>query len=198
MFERYTEKARRVIFFAHYEASQFGSQAIEPEHILLGLLREDKQLAQRFFQTPRRALESIRKEIKERIGSGDKVPASVDLPLSSGAKRVLTFAVEESDRLGHRYIGTEHLLLGILREEKSPAAQILYQRGLCINQVREYADTFQEIEPETSETVFDLEARQGLSDVKTMYLGRRLTRLLDLLVHKGVIDEDEKRQITDE
>jgi len=198
MFERYTEKARRVIFFAHYEASQFGSPAIEPEHILLGLLREDKQLAQQFFQTPRRALESIRKEIKERTGSGDKVPASVDLPLSSGAKRVITFAVNESDQLGHRHIGTEHLLLGILREEKSSAAQILYQRGLRINQVREYVDTFQEIEQETSETVFELEARQGLSDVKTMYLGRRFTRLLDLLVHKGVIDEEEKRQITDE
>ena len=198
MFERYTEKARRVIFFARYEASQFGSQAIETEHILLGLLREDKQLTQRFFQSPQQAVESIRKAIKERAGLGDKVPASVDLPLSSSAKHALTFAAEESDRLGHRHIGTEHLLLGILREEKSSAAQILYQRGLRLNQVREYVDTFREIEPETSETVFDLEARQGLSDVKTMYLGRRFTRLLDLLVHKGVIDEDEKRQITDE
>jgi ATP-dependent Clp protease ATP-binding subunit ClpC len=196
MFERYTQKARRVIFFARYEAGQFGSQAIEPEHILLGLLREDTQLAQRFFQTPRRALESIRKEIRERAGPGDKVPASVDLPLSSSAKHVLTFATEESDRLGHRHIGTEHLLLGILREEKSAAAQILYDRGLRLNQVREYVDTFQETEQETS--VLDLEARQGVSDVKTMYLGRRFIRLLDLLVHKGVIDEDEKRQITDE
>ena len=198
MFERYTEKARRVIFFARYEASQFGSQAIESEHILLGVLREDKQLAQRFFQTPRRALESIRKEIAERAGLHDKVSASVDLPLSSSAKHVLTFAAEESDRLGHRHIGTEHLLLGILREEKSAAAQILYDRGLRLNQVREYIDTFQETEQETSENVLDLEARQGVSDVKTMYLGRRFTRLLDLLVHKGVIDEDEKRQITDE
>jgi len=111
---------------------------------------------------------------------------------------VLTFAADESDRLGHRHIGTEHLLLGILREEKSSAAQILYQRGLRLERVREDLDTFQEIEQETSETVFDLEARQDLSDVKTMYLGRRLIRLLDLLVHKGVIDEDEKRQITDE
>jgi len=198
MFERYTEKARRVIFFARYEASQFGSQAIESEHILLGVLREDKQLAQRFFQTPRRALESIRKEIAERAGLHDKVSASVDLPLSSSAKHVLTFAAEESDRLGHRHIGTEHLLLGILREEKSAAAQILYDRGLRLNQVREYIDTFQETEQETSENVLDLEARQGVSDVKTMYLGRRFTRLLDLLVHKGVIDEDEKRQIADE
>jgi ATP-dependent Clp protease ATP-binding subunit ClpC len=198
MFERYTEKARRAIFFARYEASQFGSQAIETEHILLGLLREDEQLAQRFFQTPRRALESIRKEIRERAGLGEKVPVSIDLPLSSSAKHVLTFAAEESDRLGHRHIGTEHLLLGILREEKSAAAQILYDRGLRLNRVREDVDTFQETQLETSETVLDLEAGQGVSDVRTMYLGRRFTRLLDLLVHKGVIDEDEKRQITDE
>ena len=196
MFQRYTEKARRVIFFARYEASQFGSQAIESEHILLGLLREDKQLTQRFFQSPQQAVESIRKEIKERARLGDKVPASVDLPLSSSAKHVLTFAADESDRLGHRHIGTEHLFLGILREEKSSAAQILYQRGLRLDRVREDVGTFQESEQETS--ALDLEARQGVSDVKTMYLGRRFTRLLDLLVHKGVIDEDEKRQITDE
>jgi ATP-dependent Clp protease ATP-binding subunit ClpC len=196
MFERYTEKARRVIFFARYEASQFGSQAIETEHILLGLLREDKQLTQRFFQSARQTVESIRKEIKEHAELHDKVSASVDLPLSSSAKQVLTFAAEESDRLGHRHIGTEHLLLGILREEKSSAAQILYQRGLRLDRVREDVETFQETEQETS--VLDLDARQGLADVKTIYLGRRFTRLLDLLVHKGVIDEDEKRQITDE
>jgi ATP-dependent Clp protease ATP-binding subunit ClpC len=198
LFERYTEKARRVIFFARYEASQFGSQAIETEHILLGLLREDKQLTQRFFQSAQQALESIRKEIRERAGLQDKVAASVDLPLSSSAKQVLTFAAEESDRLGHPHIGTEHLLLGILREEKSTAAQILYQRGLRLDRVREDVETFQETEQEPSKTVLELEARQGVSDVKTLYLGRRFTRLLDLLVHKGVIDEDERRQITDE
>jgi ATP-dependent Clp protease ATP-binding subunit ClpC len=198
MFERYTEKARRVIFFARYEASQFGSQAIETEHILLGLLREDKQLTQRFFQSAQQAVESIRKEIRDRAGLQDKVAASVDLPLSSSAKQVLTFAAEESDRLGHLHIGTEHLLLGILREEKSSAAQILHQRGLRLDRVREDVETFQETEQEPSKTVLDLEARQGVSDVKTLFLGRRFTRLLDLLVHKGVIDEDEKRQITDE
>ncbi|HSO73523.1 MAG TPA: Clp protease N-terminal domain-containing protein, partial [Blastocatellia bacterium] len=70
MFERYTEKARRVIFFARYEASQFGSHAIEAEHILLGLLREDKQLTEKFFTNPRSAVESIRKEIEGRFPPG--------------------------------------------------------------------------------------------------------------------------------
>src|SRR6185503_13925330 len=137
MFERYTEKARRVIFFARYEASQFGAQAIETEHILLGLLREDKQLAQKFFRSPHSTVESIRKEIEGRTPLRDKVSASVDLPLSQSAKRVLSYAADESERLQHRHIGTEHLLLGILREEKSSAAEILYERGLRLNQIRD-------------------------------------------------------------
>src|SRR5215510_4116396 len=137
MFERYTEKARRVIFFARYEASQFGAVSIEPEHILLGLLREDKQLAQKFFRSPHSTVESIRKEIEERTPLREKVAASVDLPLSPQAKRVLNYAADESERLQHRNIGTEHLLLGILREEKSIAAEILHDRGLRLTQIRE-------------------------------------------------------------
>src|SRR2546421_4148698 len=137
MFERYTEKARRVIFFARYEASQFGAQAIDAEHILLGLLREDKQLTQKFFRSPHSTVESIRKEIEGRTPLRDKVSASVDLPLSASAKRVLSFAADESERLQHRHIGTEHLLLGILREDKSTAAEILYERGLRLSQIRE-------------------------------------------------------------
>ncbi len=137
MFERYTEKARRVIFFARYEASQFGARAIESEHILLGLLREDKQLTQKFFRTPHSTVESIRKEIEGRTPLRDKVSASVDLPLSPSAKRVLSYAADESERLQHRHIGTEHLLLGILREEKSPACEILYERGLRLSQIRD-------------------------------------------------------------
>lgn len=137
MFERYTEKARRVIFFARYEASQFGANAIEVEHILLGLLREDKQLAQRFFRSPASTVESIRKQIESRAVLRDKIPSSIDLPLSPSAKRVLSFAADESDRFQNRHIGTEHLLLGILREEKSPAAELLYDRGLRLNQIRD-------------------------------------------------------------
>src|SRR6266508_2081914 len=113
MFERYTEKARRVIFFARYEASQFGAQAIEVEHLLLGLLREDKQLVQLLFSTPHSAVEAIRREIETANPLRDKVAASVDLPIASATKRVMNHAADESDRLGNRHIGTEHLLLGI-------------------------------------------------------------------------------------
>ncbi len=137
MFERYTEKARRVIFFARYEASQFGAPAIEAEHILLGLMREDKGLTNRFFRHSQASIESIRKEIEGRTILREKVSTSVDLPLSPEAKRVLAYAAEESERLQHRHIGTEHLLLGLLREEKSVAAEILHERGLRLNAIRD-------------------------------------------------------------
>jgi ATP-dependent Clp protease ATP-binding subunit ClpC len=137
MFERYTEKARRVIFFARYEASQFGAPAIEPEHLLLGLMREDKNLTARFLARAQTSLEAIRKEIEGRAPLREKISTSVELPLAPETKRVLAFAHEESDRLQHRHIGTEHLLLGLLREERSMAAEILYERGLRLNAVRE-------------------------------------------------------------
>src|SRR5918997_1707120 len=137
MFERYTEKARRVIFFARYEASQFGAPAIEPEHLLLGLMREDKTLTGRFFPRAQVSIESIRKEIEGRTLLREKISTSVELPLAPETKRVLAYAHEESDRLQDRHIGTEHLLLGLLREERSMAAEILYERGLRLAAVRE-------------------------------------------------------------
>ena len=147
MFERYTEKARRVIFFARYEASQFGSPYIETEHLLLGLLREDKALTNRFLRSPHTSIESIRKQIEGRTTVREKVSTSVDLPLSQECKRVLQCAAEEAERLQHKHIGTEHLLLGLLREEKSFAAEILHERGLRLSQVRE------EIQRSSSEKV---------------------------------------------
>src|SRR5512138_2877500 len=136
MFERYTEKARRVIFFARYEASQFGSPYIETEHLLLGLLREDKALTNRFLRS-HTSVESIRKQIEGHTTIREKVSTSVDLPLSNECKRVLAYAAEEAERLSHKHIGTEHLLLGLLREEKCFAAEILHERGLRLSTIRE-------------------------------------------------------------
>lgn len=136
MFERYTEKARRVIFFARYEASQFGSPNIETEHLLLGLLREDKVLTNRFLRSLAE-VESIRQQVEKHTTVLEKVSTSVDLPLSNESKRALVYAGEEAERLSHKHMGTEHLLLGLLREEKSFAAQILMERGLELNQLRE-------------------------------------------------------------
>ncbi len=134
MFERYTEKARRTIFFARYEASEFGSICIETEHLLLGLLREEKALFSRLL--PNVTYNSIHQEVVAHTVIREKVPTSVDLPLSDESKRVLMFAAEEADRLNDRHIGTEHLLLALLRENKHPAAQLLIQRGADLERLR--------------------------------------------------------------
>jgi hypothetical protein len=136
MFERYTEKARRIIFFARYEASMFGGPYIEAEYLLLGLLREDKALVHRFLHS-HEAVESIRKQVASHAVPGEKLPTSVDLPLSQECKRVLVYAAEEAERLNQKFIDTEHLLLGLLREDKSFAAQLLREQGLTLDSVRE-------------------------------------------------------------
>jgi ATP-dependent Clp protease ATP-binding subunit ClpC len=136
MFERYTEKARRVIFFARYEASQFGSPFIETEHLLLGILREDKALSNRFIGN-HVSFESVRKQVEQHTTVRESVPTSVDLPLSHESKRVLAYAAEEAEVLAHKHIGTEHLLLGLLREETTFAAELLRDRGLRLAAIRE-------------------------------------------------------------
>ena len=150
MFERYTERARRVLFFARYEASQLGSVSIETEHLLLGLIREGKGLTSRIFQRSHLSLESIRKEVEGRTVFREKVSTSVEIPFSGETKRVLQYAAEEADRLLHSYIGTEHLLLGILREERSVAASILMEKGMRLNTVRD--DIVQLLNEKTSLT----------------------------------------------
>jgi ATP-dependent Clp protease ATP-binding subunit ClpC len=137
MFERYTERARRVIFFARYEASQLGSNSIETEHLLLGLIREGKGLTSRIFSKSHLSMETIRKEIEGRALTREKVSTSVDIPLSAESKRVLSYASEEAERMLHNYIGTEHILLGLMREEKSTAAGILGEKGMRLGAVRE-------------------------------------------------------------
>ena len=136
MFERYTEKARRVIFFARYEASEFGSAWIEPHHLLLGLLRDSWDVVEPFLKSRDRGV-AIRKEIEQRFPRQARTATSVDLPLSHESKRVLAYAAEEAERLRHHSIGTLHLLLGLLREQGSVAAEILRRNGLELEALRE-------------------------------------------------------------
>ena len=109
--------------------SEFGSPYIETEHLLLGLLREDMALVKRFLPSDA-AVESIRKQIENHATSREKISTSVDLPLTHECSRVLVNAAGEAQRLNHQHIGTEHLLLGLLREEKCFAAEILHERGV--------------------------------------------------------------------
>lgn len=136
MFERYTEKARRTIFFARYEASQLGQVYIKTEHILLGLLREDEALTQRFLRS-HAAVASIRREVQAHTAGRERVSTSTDLPLTDQSKQVLKYAAEEADQLGNKHIGTEHLFLGLLREKTYFAAELLTARGIHLAEVRE-------------------------------------------------------------
>src|ERR1700694_2507011 len=136
MFERYTEKARRTIFFARYEASQFGSPYIETEHLLLGILREDKALTSQFLRS-HAAVESIRNQIEEHSAIRQKTSTSVDLPLSNECRRILAYAAEEAEHLSHEFIGTGHLFLGVLREPDCFAATLLNQRDVFLDMARE-------------------------------------------------------------
>jgi len=136
MFERYTEKARRVIFFARYEASQFGSPYIETEHLLLGMIREDTAIAKRLSPPPL-SLDFIRKRIEKLAPPQEKVSTSVDLPLSEGCKRVLTVAAKEAERLGDKHIGTNHLLLGLMKEKDGLAARVLSEAAIDTPEFRD-------------------------------------------------------------
>jgi hypothetical protein len=134
MFERYTEKARRVVFFARYEASLYGSPYIETEHLLLGLMRELKWLTTHLL--PGGSSESIRAEITGSTSHRKSTPTSIDLPLTAESRRVLAYGVEEAERLAHQHIGSEHLLLGLLREENCFGARMLRERGVEISKLR--------------------------------------------------------------
>ena len=187
MFERYTEKARRIIFFARYEASQFGSPYIETEHLLLGLLREDKALTNRFLRS-HASVESIRKQIEGHTSIREKVSTSVDLPLSNESKRVLAYAAEEAERLSDKHIGTEHLFLGLLREEESFAAQIMMERGVRLSKAREelarqpQEATLAQSRPVRKELQLYI---SDLVDQTQQLVGREeeLDRLIELLCH---------------
>jgi ATP-dependent Clp protease ATP-binding subunit ClpC len=137
MFERYTESARRTLFFARYEASVLGATSIEPEHVLLGVTRESKGVTAKVFSAVRLTAEHVRAEVERRAVVRENIPTSVEMPFSEQTKRVLQFTVEEADRFRHSYIAPEHLLLGLLREEGSLAASILKDHSLSVGNVRD-------------------------------------------------------------
>jgi ATP-dependent Clp protease ATP-binding subunit ClpC len=136
MFERYTESARRALFFARYEASQLGGRSIETEHLLLGLLRDGQGILRRILDTRQVSLEKVRTELEARFELRESFPTSVEIPFSVETQKVLRDAAEEADRLEHNYVGTEHLLLGLLRQDGSVAASVLAAHGLRLEDTR--------------------------------------------------------------
>src|SRR5687768_11464157 len=108
MFERFTESARRVLFFARHEASLKGARAIDTEHLLAGLLREGTGLVPRLLRESSVPPDTLRQEVDRLASSGETIPPSVEIPFSDAAKAVMQYTAEEADRLGHGYIGPEH------------------------------------------------------------------------------------------
>jgi ATP-dependent Clp protease ATP-binding subunit ClpC len=135
MFERFTDRARRVVVLAQEEARELGHNYIGTEHILLGLLREDDGLAARALAAMGIGLDAVRREVRQIIGPGEGEQAA-HIPFTPRAKKVLELSLREALQFGHNYIGTEHILLGLVREGDGVAAQVLVKQGADLNRVR--------------------------------------------------------------
>jgi ATP-dependent Clp protease ATP-binding subunit ClpC len=136
MFERFTDRARRVVVLAQEEARMLNHAHIGTEHLLLGLVHEGQGVAARALESLNISLEAVRREVEEVIGRGER-PPSGHIPFTPRAKKVLELSLRESNQLGHQYIGTEHILLGLLREGEGVAAQVLVKMGADLNRVRQ-------------------------------------------------------------
>ncbi len=137
MFEKYNEKARRALFFARYEASKLGSRVIESEHILLGILREGEETVSEIFRRFQVKPEDIRREIEGERIFVERISSTAELPLSEESKKILAYASHEAESMLHATVGSEHLLIGILRVEGCTAMRILAQHGFDVYTVRE-------------------------------------------------------------
>ena len=136
MFERFTDRARRVVVLAQEEARMLNHNYIGTEHILLGLIHEGEGVAAKALESLGIALEGVRQQVEEIIGQGQHAPSG-HIPFTPRAKKVLELSLREALQLGHNYIGTEHILLGLIREGEGVAAQVLVKLGADLNRVRQ-------------------------------------------------------------
>jgi ATP-dependent Clp protease ATP-binding subunit ClpA len=135
MFERFTDRARRVVVLAQEEARMLNHNYIGTEHILLGLIHEGEGVAAKALESLGISLEGVRQQVEEIIGQGQQAPSG-HIPFTPRAKKVLELSLREALQLGHNYIGTEHILLGLIREGEGVAAQVLVKLGADLNRVR--------------------------------------------------------------
>jgi ATP-dependent Clp protease ATP-binding subunit ClpC len=136
MFERFTDRARRVVVLAQEEARMLNHNYIGTEHILLGLIHEGEGVAAKALESLGISLEGVRSQVEEIIGQGQQAPSG-HIPFTPRAKKVLELSLREALQLGHNYIGTEHILLGLIREGEGVAAQVLVKLGADLNRVRQ-------------------------------------------------------------
>ncbi|MFN8128473.1 MAG: ATP-dependent Clp protease ATP-binding subunit [Candidatus Nanopelagicales bacterium] len=136
MFERFTDRARRVVVLAQEEARMLNHNYIGTEHILLGLIHEGEGVAAKALESLNISLDAVRQQVEEMIGQGQQAPSG-HIPFTPRAKKVLELSLREALQLGHNYIGTEHILLGLIREGEGVAAQVLVKLGADLNKVRQ-------------------------------------------------------------
>ena len=136
MFERFTDRARRVVVLAQEEARRLDHNYIGTEHLLLGLIREADGVAAKALESLGIGLDAVRQQVEEIIGQGQQAPSG-HIPFTPRAKKVLELSLREALQLGHNYIGTEHILLGLIREADGVAAQVLVRLGADLNRVRQ-------------------------------------------------------------
>jgi ATP-dependent Clp protease ATP-binding subunit ClpC len=137
VFERFTERARRVIILAREEAGRFRHDFVGTEHVLLGLIRDGEGIATAVLQRLGLRLETVKAEVERALAGFPKTLTFGEVPFTPQAKRVLELSIEEARQLGHNYIGTEHLLLGLMKEGQSIAAKILESLGARLDEVRQ-------------------------------------------------------------
>jgi hypothetical protein len=186
MFERYTENARRVIFFARYEAGQLGANAITPDHLLLGMLRENNPGLSPLLDAA--ASQKIAEEIRARR-TGPTISTAMDMPLADAGKRVLAFAAEEAERVSDAKIRSQYLLLGILREGTSDAAYLLQKFGVTIDSARAWADKANaaEAEQQTSPTWLSLGLPAGYGSPSMLFNAATEMVILHVRSRAGIL-----------
>jgi hypothetical protein len=136
MFERFTARARRVVVIAHEEARNLGHNYIGTEHLLLGLILHGDEVAAQALESLGISLEEVRYQVEVIVGHGQPTPIG-HLPFTPGARKVLELSLREAQQLGHKYIGTEHILLGLIQEGEGVAAQVLKKLGADLNRTRQ-------------------------------------------------------------
>ena len=178
MFERFTDRARRVVVLAQEEAKMLNHNYIGTEHILLGLIHEGEGVAAKALESLNISLESVREQVQEIIGQGQQQPTG-HIPFTPRAKKVLELSLREALQLGHNYIGTEHILLGLIREGEGVAAQVLVKLGADLNRVRQQViqllSGFQGKEQVSAGVKEESNSAQGGSQVLDQF-GRNLTQ----------------------
>jgi ATP-dependent Clp protease ATP-binding subunit ClpC len=191
MFERFTDRARRVVVLAQEEARMLNHNYIGTEHILLGLIHEGEGVAAKALESLNISLEAVRQQVEEIIGQGQAAPTG-HIPFTPRAKKVLELSLREALQLGHNYIGTEHILLGLIREGEGVAAQVLQKLGADLNRVRQTVIQLLSGYTGGKEQAPGEQAGQGQGSMVLDQFGRNLTQLARELKLDPVIGREKE------